>query len=182
MFQPSVYHRGARVLLSNYSTAVALQLSSPGGKDLTGLSPSPPGSGWDTCQTPVSSRAYRASGLPFRSDIAEALLRGAGPGARQGTSTQMEGRWVALRRPSRQKSILLRHLDPWKEGPSLKPQGSQSRSVPDRTTHRRQGHRSHRALGGWGEASSPALALLYPPLFSVLRTARAAGQPQQTLR
>lgn len=35
---------------------------------------------------------------------------------------------------------------------------------------------------GWGEASSPALALLYPPLFSVLRTHRAAGQPQQTLR
>lgn len=142
-------------------------------RSLAGLSPSPPGSGWDTCQTPVSSRAYRASGLPFRSDIAEALLHGAGPGVRQGTSTQLQGRWVALRRPPRQKSILLYHLDPWKEGPSLKPQGSQSQSVPDRTTHRRQGHRSHRALGVGGRLVAP------PWPFFILHSSLCSGPTGQ---
>lgn len=90
---------GARALLSNYALLLHCNYHLQEERSLTGLSPSPPGSGWDTCQTPVSSRAYRASGLPFRSDIAEALLHGAGPGVRQCTSTQLQGRWVALRRP-----------------------------------------------------------------------------------
>lgn len=170
--------------MSNYSTAVALQLSSPGGKELTGLSPSPPGSGWDTCQTPVSSRAYRASGLPFRSDITEASLHGAGPGVRQGTSTQLQGRWVALRRPP---------PPPPKENSPSPPGSLEGGALPEALGESepacpRQDHTQtarpqvSSCTWGWGKASSPALALLYPPLFSVLRTHRAAGQPQQTLR
>ena len=56
---------------------------------------------------PVSTSAPRASRLPLRSDISEALLHGAGPGAKQGAATHMEERWMALsRHPQRGHSPL----------------------------------------------------------------------------